>query len=244
MISLVAGGFTTFVGNTSEYINTGTQTVETRGPAAQLCSVTKSDGIWHFNTPFRNFTIPALDEMVTTFNENLRNGYAAMQSLTPLGGGENLLTYTILVDKEGSVYRTAMVTTNTKETYACTFDPKQSTSSPNQPSADEFIPWNNSRNGTVVKDASDNSFSFHRKDGCIYSHNMKTTYTNFCLVPGSENRIRFKNQDYYVLHIAARDGGCITGLGLDDGRQVDIFTTSVTEATAQVLPTKWVMCPK
>lgn len=244
MIPLLAGGFTAFAGNTSNYVNSNTQQVETRGPSAQLCTVTNSGGVWQVVTPFRSFTVPAVDEMVTTFNEGFRGDYAGMQSLTPLGGGENVLVYTIFISKSGSVTRTAMVTTKTKETFTCSLDPAQSTSPTPTPTDDDFVSWNNSQNGVWVVDASNESFAFQRNSGCLYSQNMKTTYTNFCIAPGSENRIRFNGQDYYILHIAARGGGCITGLGLQDMRQADIYTSAGEVENIQVLSSTWVACQR
>lgn len=251
MIALIAGGFTDFSGTNSNYINSATQQIDLRGPAPQVCSVRRSNGQWHVTTPFRSFTFRSADEMVSTFNEGYRGDYAAMQTLTPLGN-ENMFVYSIFIDKKGVVSRQALVTTPTKESFTCDLDPSQSTTptptptpNPNpNPTTGDFVTWDGSQNGVWVKDANNENFAFARESGCLYSQNTKTTYTNFCIVPGSKNRIRFDGQDYYVLNIAAKNGGCVTGIGLSDFRQVDIYTLNGNDQRFQTLTTKWNACSK
>ena len=123
VIAYQAGGFVTFVGSVSSYVNTRTGETRAEGPTPRLCAVSNSDGQWHLNTPFGNFSVPAQDEMVTTFKPAFLQGQgdvAGMQTLVPLGGSNGaMFTYTTITKSNGSVTRTGTVTRNTTETFTC-----------------------------------------------------------------------------------------------------------------------------
>ena len=123
VIAYQAGGFVTFVGSVSSYVNTRTGETRAEGPTPRLCAVSNSDGQWHLSTPFGNFSVPAQDEMVTTFKPAFLQGQgdvAGMQTLVPLGGSNGaMFTYTTITKSNGSVTRTGTVTRNTTETFTC-----------------------------------------------------------------------------------------------------------------------------
>ncbi|MFT3776749.1 MAG: hypothetical protein QM772_00490 [Ottowia sp.] len=120
MIALQAGGFINFAGSVSSYANVSTGETALQGPTANLCAVSKDQGQWHLNTPFGNFSVPAQEEMVTTFKPAfLPDDVAAMQLLHPMGGStDTQFNYTISTGRDGSVTRMAWVTRGT-ESFWC-----------------------------------------------------------------------------------------------------------------------------
>jgi hypothetical protein len=101
-----------------------------------------------------------------------------------------------------------------------------------------FITWTNSSNGVVVKDASNDSFSFYQDTRCIYSYNTGTETSNFCLAPNSF-LANFAGLSVRVILAAAIGGGCIAVLSDSNGYQVDIFTSATQIQTAQIQTTRW-----
>jgi hypothetical protein len=86
-----------------------------------------------------------------------------------------------------------------------------------------FWTWTGNGNGEVVLDATDEHFRFYVDNGCIYSDNTGTEYTNFCL---SGYSVSFLGSTYNVTKVRATDGSCIMGLLTSDGYYADIFTAS------------------
>jgi hypothetical protein len=106
------------------------------------------------------------------------------------------------------------------------------------PPTRNFITWTNSSNGVVVKDASNDSFSFYQDTRCIYSYNTGAETSNFCLASNSY-LANFAGLSVRVTLAAAIGGGCIAVLSDSNGYQVDIFTSSTQIQTARIQTTRW-----
>lgn len=87
-----------------------------------------------------------------------------------------------------------------------------------------FYTWTGNANGEVVLDSTDERFRFYSDNGCIYSDNTRTEYTNFCLSGGST--VRFSGSTYTVTKVRSTTGSCIAGLLTSDGYFADIYTSS------------------
>jgi hypothetical protein len=89
-----------------------------------------------------------------------------------------------------------------------------------------FYTWTGSANGEVVLDSTDESFRFYSDNGCIYSNNTRTEYTNFCLSGGAT--VYFSGSSYSVSKVRSTTGSCIAGLLTSDGYFADIYTSAGT----------------
>jgi hypothetical protein len=87
-----------------------------------------------------------------------------------------------------------------------------------------FYTWTGSANGEVVLDSTDESFRFYSDNGCIYSNNTRTEYTNFCLSGGAT--VYFSGSSYSVTKVRSTTGSCIAGLLTSDGYFADIYTSA------------------
>lgn len=87
-----------------------------------------------------------------------------------------------------------------------------------------FYTWTGSANGESVLDATNESFRFYDDNGCIYSDNTRTEYTNFCLSSGAS--VYFSGASYSVTRIRSTSGTCISGLLTADGYFADIYTSA------------------
>jgi hypothetical protein len=87
-----------------------------------------------------------------------------------------------------------------------------------------FYTWSGSANGEVVLDSTDESFRFYSDNGCIYSNNTRTEYTNFCLSGGAT--VYFSGSSYSVTKVRSTTGSCIAGLLTSDGYFADIYTSA------------------
>ncbi len=87
-----------------------------------------------------------------------------------------------------------------------------------------YYTWTGSANGEVVLDSTDERFRFYSDNGCIYSDNTRTEYTNFCLSGGAT--IYFSGSSYSVTKVRSTTGQCIAGLLTSDGWFADIFTSA------------------
>jgi len=87
-----------------------------------------------------------------------------------------------------------------------------------------FYTWTGSANGQAVLDATNEVFRFYDDNGCIYSDNTRTEYTNFCLGGGAS--VSFSGSTYTVTRIRSNTGTCISGLLTADGYFADIYTSA------------------
>lgn len=87
-----------------------------------------------------------------------------------------------------------------------------------------FYTWTGSANGESVLDATNESFRFYDDNGCVYSDNTRTEYTNFCLSGGAS--VSFSGDIYNVARIRSTTGSCIVGLLTADGYFADIYTSA------------------
>lgn len=87
-----------------------------------------------------------------------------------------------------------------------------------------FYTWTGSTNGEVVLDANDERFRFYADNGCIYSDNTRTEYTNFCLAGGAS--VYFSGETYSVSKVRSTSGSCIAALLTSDGYFADVYSGS------------------
>jgi hypothetical protein len=86
-----------------------------------------------------------------------------------------------------------------------------------------FYSWTGSVNDEIVLDATDERFRFYTNNGCLYSDNTQTEYTNFCIRSGAI--VSFSGTTYTITQVRSTTGQCIAGLLTSDGYFADIFTS-------------------
>lgn len=102
-----------------------------------------------------------------------------------------------------------------------------------------FISWNNNTNGTIIKDANNENYSFYSDTRCLYSHISGREISNYCV--GANGLANFAGTDIRVRIARSTSGNCIAVLSAPDGRAVDIYAESGT-LNFRITSSTWSFC--
>lgn len=106
-----------------------------------------------------------------------------------------------------------------------------------------YITWTNSVNGTIVKDASDDSFAFNASTRCLYSVNTGKEFNNACLSSSGYGYMgTFDGTRVYVVAAKNKVGaGCVAVFADEKYNAVDLFTSNGQEYFMST-DVQWVSC--